>query len=114
MKKLADSFKYALHGIAELVRTQRNARVHLALTFVVLGAALMLKVTHYELAILFLAMGLVWSAEAMNTAMELLADTLHPRRNAKVGRAKDLAAASVLLSAIAATCVAASIFYRFL
>lgn len=107
------SLGHALHGLADMVRTQRNAKVHLAMTLVVLALAAMLQVKRVEWMVLCFAVGLVWAAEALNTAMETLADALHPRRNPKVGLAKDLAAAGVLCAALAAMAVGATVFYPY-
>ena len=51
--------------------------------------------------------GLVWSAEAMNSALELLADHLAPDDHPLVGKAKDIAAGGVLIAAIVAAVVGA-------
>ena len=46
-----------------------------------------------------------WAAEAMNTALELLADAVSTELNPLVGHAKDAAAGGVLVVAIAAAAV---------
>ncbi len=52
----------------------------------------------------------MWIAEAFNTALEALADAVHPERHEGVGRAKDVAAGGVLVAAIAAAVIGAAIF----
>jgi diacylglycerol kinase (ATP) len=106
----AASFRHAWRGLRLLVRTQANARLHLAATVLVVIAGLVLRVSRGEWGLLALASGLVWAAEALNTAVELLADRVSMEHDARLGRVKDLAAAAVLLAAIAAVVVGAVVF----
>lgn len=85
-----------------LIRTQTNARLHLAATLIVIITGLAIKLTIEQWGLLILAITLVWVAEAINTALENLADALHPAHHPMIGRAKDIAAAGVLISAIGA------------
>lgn len=96
------SLKFAWRGIAELLRSHPNARIHLGATVVVIAAAFLLRVSRGEWAMLVLAMGLVWTAEALNTAVELLGERITTERDELVRRAKDVAAGAVLLASIAA------------
>jgi diacylglycerol kinase (ATP) len=57
-----------------------------------------------------LAIALVWVAEAFNSALEALADAVHPNRDPRVGRSKDLAAGAVLVAAIASAVIGALVF----
>jgi len=101
------SFAYALQGLAFLVRTQANARLHLLATVLVCAAGLALP---EEWAWITMAIVLVWSAEAFNTAIEQLADTLHPEQHPGIGRAKDVAAAAVLIAAVGAVAIGVIVF----
>lgn len=106
----AASFGHAIRGVADLARTQHNARLHLAATVgVVLGGAI-LRVDRQDWALLALATAGVWTAEALNTAVEFLADALHPARHPLVGRAKDAGAAGVLLASAGAFVVGLLVF----
>lgn len=110
IRRRIQSFGYAFRGVWELLRTQPNARIHLTATAVVVGAGVYFSIEPLEWATLSLAMGLVWAFEAVNTALEYTLDHLHPERHPKVGRAKDLAAAAVLLASFAAVGVAVAVF----
>lgn len=99
------SFRYAFRGIARLVADQPNARIHACATVVVVGLGFLLRVSALEWAALVLAIAAVWSAEALNTAIEDLADATRPEFHPLVERSKDIAAAGVLLAAIGATVV---------
>jgi len=88
-------------GVMHVIRTQRNAWVHLAASACVILLGCTLRISAGEWCWLVAAMGAVWVAEALNTAVELLADAVMPRPPAHplVGRAKDVAAGGVLLAA---------------
>lgn len=104
------SFGYAFKGIFHLVRSQPNAQIHLLATVVVVSLGFWCEITGTEWCILLLTMALVWSAEAVNTALEHLTDLVSPDYHPLAGKAKDVAAAAVLLAAIFAVAIAGIIF----
>ena len=104
------SFTFALRGMGCLVRTQPNARLHLLAAFLVCAAGIYLDLSRAEWLWITVAIALVWSAEAFNTALELLADALHPEQHPEVGRAKDMAAAAVLIAALGAAVIGMLVF----
>lgn len=103
-------FAYAVQGLAFLVRSQANARIHLLATVLVCALGFHLRLARGEWLWLIAAIVLVWSAEAFNTALEQLADAVHPARHPGVGRAKDLAAGAVLIAALGAALIGALVF----
>ena len=109
IRRLA-SVGYALQGVAHLVRTQPNARLHLLAALLVGAAGFYFGLSRVEWLWLTVAIVLVWSAEAFNTALELLADALHPEPHPGVGRAKDVAAAAVLIAAVGAAVIGLLVF----
>ena len=104
------SIHYAVAGLGLMLRTQHNAWVHLAVTIVVVTAGLILGLTTEAWLAVILAIAIVWLAEALNTAFELLCDVASPDFHPAVKAAKDVAAAAVLVSAIAATIVGTIVF----
>jgi diacylglycerol kinase len=104
------SFAYALQGMIHLVRTQPNARLHLLAAFLVCALAVYFDLGRSEWLWITVAIVLVWSSEAFNTALEQLADALHPERDPGIGRAKDIAAAAVLIAALGAAVIGMLIF----
>ena len=104
------SFGYAGKGVGLLVRGQHNAWMHLALSGIAVALGALLGISALEWCAIVLAMGLVWMAEGLNTAIELLADAAVPEQHPKVGAAKDVAAGAVLLAAVAAATVGAIVF----
>ena len=99
------SFACAARGIALLLRTQVNARIHLLATILVIAAGFVSRITRVECALLAAAIGIVWIAEAANTALEFLADRITREHDEPIRRAKDIAAGAVLLAAITAATV---------
>jgi diacylglycerol kinase len=105
LARRARSFGYALRGVGAVLRHEPNAWIHLAASVAVVAVALWLDLPARDLAVLVLAMGLVWAAEALNSAFESLCDRVAPDPHPLVARAKDAAAGAVLLAAIAAAAV---------
>ena len=108
------SFQYAFAGIGMLLKSQHNAWIHALATVIVIGAGLWFKVAAGEWCWLVLAIMAVWSAEAMNTAFEFLADAASPGFHPLVKHAKDVAAGAVLLAAIGAAVIGLLVFAPYL
>ncbi len=102
---LRRSFHNALAGIWYVIRTQRNAQIHLLIATLVImvSAFLRLSLTHW--AILTLTIGLVMAAEIFNTALEALVDLISPDFHPLAKTTKDTAAGAVLILAIGAAIV---------
>lgn len=100
MKRLINSFKYALNGLFTYLLTGGNVYIHISAALIVIVLAGSLRITLVEWCILLLCIGAVIAAEAFNTAIEKLVDLIHPAHHKKAGEVKDIAAAAVLLIAI--------------
>ncbi len=110
MKTLLRSFRFALEGIGYVVRTQRNARVHLVIGGCAIALAAVLGLRPIEWAVLALTIGLVLTAEALNTVIELAVDLLTQRIHPMAKSAKDAGAGAVLIAAITAVAVGVFLF----
>lgn len=108
------SFRHAIAGIIRMVRCQRNAWIHAAATIVALVAAFLLRVSAADWCWIILAISIVWTAEALNTAFEFLADAASPKFHPLVRDAKDVAAGAVLITAIAAAAIGGIVFWPYL
>ena len=104
------SFGFAFAGLAAMLRTQHNAWIHLASTVAAVSAGLWFAVTREEWAWLVLAIVAVWTAEALNTAIELMCDVASPEFHPLVKQAKDVAAGAVLIAAFGATIIGLLVF----
>ncbi|PYL10468.1 MAG: diacylglycerol kinase [Verrucomicrobia bacterium] len=105
------SFRYAIGGIFRMLRCQHNAWIHLVVTAGVIAAGLFFQLSRAEWCWIVLAIAIVWTAEALNTAFEFLADAASPSFHPIVRDAKDVAAGAVLITAIAAAVIGAIIFW---
>jgi diacylglycerol kinase (ATP) len=110
LRERAYSFRHAIRGILLVIRTQHNAWIHLVATIAVLIAGKLLDVTRAEWLALVFAIGLVWTAEALNTALEFLADEVSLERRERLGSAKDAGAGAVLLASITAAIIGLLVF----
>ncbi len=99
------SFGHAFRDWWYVIRTQRNAWIHTIISVVVIGVAFWLRVSTSDWAVLVLAIAMVFAAEFMNTAIEVVVDLASPQMHplAKIG--KDVGAATVLLTALAAVII---------
>jgi diacylglycerol kinase (ATP) len=108
------SFGYAIRGVKVLIVTQAHAKLHLIATVSVLITGKLLHLRRWEWAAILLCIGIVWMAEALNTALEFLADEVSLEKRELIGRAKDVAAGGVLISATISVLVAALVFLQHL
>ncbi|RME82333.1 MAG: diacylglycerol kinase family protein [Caldilineae bacterium] len=99
------SFRFAFAGLWHVLRTQRNARIHVAVTVAVVALGLFLRLSPPRWAVLALTIGVVFAAETMNTVVENLVDLVSPTFHPQAKVAKDAAAGAVLVLAMAAVVV---------
>lgn len=100
IRKRARSFRYAWQGIVVSFRSEANLRIHVFIAVLVLICGFMFKISIQEWLICILCFGLVISMELMNTVVETLVDYISPEEHPLAGKAKDIAAAAVLVSAV--------------
>lgn len=108
------SFRFAFSGLALLFSKTANARIHLVVFFLALILGLTFNINSIEWCFILSLSGLVLGLEAFNSALETTLNHLHPGRHHRVGQAKDLAAAAVLIAAIFALSVGVIIFTPYL
>jgi len=104
------SFSYAIRGLRFMMQTQHNAWLHAAATMAVCIAAAGFHITRVEWCLIVLSMMTVWTAEAFNTALECLTDLASPDLHPLAGKAKDVAAAAVLITAVGAATIGVVVF----
>lgn len=108
-KRIA-SFRYAFQGLADLFRSQPNARIHALAVALVTAAGFYWHISRLEWMAIVGCIALVLAFEAINTALEYLTDLVSPDYHPLAGKAKDVAAAAVLIAALGAIIIAAIVF----
>ena len=104
------SFRHAFAGLLFVVRNEPNMRIHIAVAAAVAVLGWHLRIDAAEWRWLILAVGMVLGAEAINTAVEQACDAITLQHNTAIKTAKDAAAGAVLLSAVTAALIGASVF----
>jgi diacylglycerol kinase len=105
LKSLVRSFGFALAGIGFLLRTQRNARIHVVVGAAACGLGAWLHISRVEWAVIVFTIALVLILEGLNTAVEAAIDLASPEIHPLAKAAKDLAAGMVLIAAVASVAV---------
>jgi diacylglycerol kinase (ATP) len=107
---ILQSFNFAFEGIIHVLRTQRNMRIHFAISIAVLIAALAVGVRRLELVALLMAISFVLIAEMLNTALEAGIDVATTSFDPLAKLAKDIAAGAVLIATVNAVAVGYLVF----
>lgn len=104
------SFRHAWRGVRYVFATQPNAWLHALAVVLVVALGLVVGISRSDWLAVMLAIGLVLTAEALNTAVEVLGDAVSEAEHPVVGRAKDVAAGGVLLASVCAFGVGVMVF----
>ena len=110
LKARLKSVSHALDGIASLLASQHNARIHAAATIAVVCLGFLFGLEPWEWCAVILSVAVVWVAEALNTSIEFLCDVASPEFHPKVRLAKDVAAGGVLIASLGAASVGIVVF----
>jgi diacylglycerol kinase len=102
---LFSSFRNAFSGLGYALRTQRNARIHLAFTLLASAAGLWLGLSLEQWCLIILSIGMVWMAELSNTVLENVVDLLSPEYSILAKTAKDVKAGVVVVASLAAVLI---------
>lgn len=114
VKKRIKSFSYAFAGLKVLFKEEHNARIHAVASLLVVAAGILFHITAGEWIAVVLCIGMVVSAEIVNSSIERCADFVKQERDDRKRDIKDLGAAAVLVCAIAAAVVGCIIFIPYL
>ncbi len=112
VRRLIDSFNYAIDGIIYGLKSQRNMQIHFIVAILVLIASLFFDLTRIEILILFLTISVVIVAEMINTSIEATIDLITDKYHVLAKIAKNVAAGAVLIAAINSIIVAYLIFFN--
>ena len=104
------SIGFAVKGAYKLVTTEHSVMVQFSLMILMIFAGFYFNISREEWMLQILAFGLVLGIEGLNTAVEKIADFIHPEFHNRIGFIKDIAAGAVLFAAFSAMAVGALIY----
>ena len=102
IKSRLKSLKHAFVGWWHVIKTQQNAWIHAVATVMVIIVAGWLNLPLRDWAVLLVTITMVWAAEFLNTALEIVVDLASPSVHPLAKAGKDVGAAAVLIAAMAA------------
>lgn len=105
---------FACKGMYKLITTEHSIMVQSVLALLFVGLGFYYNITKYEWLIQIFAIGLVLSIEGLNTAVEKIADFIHPNYHKRIGFIKDIAAGAVFFAALTAMTIMAIIYIPYL
>ncbi|NHN24709.1 diacylglycerol kinase family protein [Flavobacterium jejuense] len=108
------SILFAVKGAFKLATTEHSVMVQLSIAFTLVIAGFYFGITKEEWLIQTLATGLVLGIEGINTAVEKIADFIHPDYHKKIGFIKDIAAGAVFFAALTAITIGCIIYIPYL
>lgn len=114
MYRMKKSFLYALRGIRFAFRTERNFRIECAIALILIPFLIVLDMEKWERVVVIFLMGWILCAELGNTMVERMTDLLKPKTHPYAKVIKDLMAAVVLVSSVAASVIGVLIFWPYL
>lgn len=99
------SIGFAVKGVYKLVTTEHSVMVQFSIMILMVIAGFYFHISREEWMLQILAFGLVLAIEGLNTAVEKIADFIHPEFNEKIGFIKDIAAGAVMFAACSAIAI---------
>ncbi|HET8810158.1 MAG TPA: diacylglycerol kinase family protein [Flavobacteriaceae bacterium] len=105
---------YAIKGAWLLLKSEHSIQVQFAIAVLVTIAGFYFEITNTEWMLQILAIGLVMGLEGLNTAVEEIADFVHPDLHHKIGLIKDFSAGAVFFGAITAVIIGCLIYYPYI
>jgi len=104
------SIGFALQGAIKLITTEHSVMVQSSIAVLLIIAGFYFEISREEWMFQTLSIGLVLSVESLNTAVEKIADYIHPEFNQRIGFIKDIAAGAVFFAAMVAIIIGCLIY----
>ncbi len=108
------SISYAVKGAIKLITSEHSIMVQATIAVIMTVAGFYFGINRYEWMMQILVFGLVLSIEGLNTAVEKIADFVHPDYHERIGFIKDIAAGAVLFAALTAIAIGCIIYFPYL
>lgn len=112
IKRMLASFRFAIEGLFHVIKKERNMQIHLTIACIVLFLAYYFSISKFEWFIILLCIGIVFSLEAINTAIERTVDLCTEEFKPLAKQAKDAAAGAVFVFAVISVIIGLIIFLR--
>lgn len=104
------SFGFAFKGLLHLIKTEASIQLQSIIAIIITFAGFYFNISTTEWLFQIFAIGFIITAEGLNTAIEKMADFIHPEHHKKIGIIKDVSAGAVLVAAITAVIVGCVIY----
>ena len=104
------SVGYAFKGALHLIKTESSIKIQIFIAAFVIICGFYFNISSIEWIMQLFAIGLVLTAEGVNTAIEKIADFIHPEKHHQIGEIKDISAGAVLIAAIVAILIGLIIY----
>ncbi|WP_338359369.1 diacylglycerol kinase family protein [Yeosuana marina] len=104
------SIGFAFKGVVCLLKTETNIKIQIAISVFVTAMGFYFNISNIEWMLQFLVIGLVMGMEGINTAIEKMADFIHPEKHSKIGLIKDIAAGAVFITSLSAIIIGLIIY----
>ena len=104
------SVTFAFKGAVKLITTEHSVMVQSSIGIVMVVAGFYFEISREEWMFQILAIGLVLAVEGLNTAVEKIADFIHPEYHERIGFVKDIAAGAVFFAAMTAITIGLFIY----
>lgn len=109
-KNFGVALLHSLNGMKYTFQTETNLKIQLLFAIIAIGAGMIVSLDLVEWLILCLTIGMVISAEIINTAIEMVLDLYSETYNEKIKLAKDISSGAVLVTAIVSIIVGCILF----
>ena len=108
------SIGYAVKGAIKLITSEHSIMVQATIAVIITVAGFYFGINRYEWMMQILVFGLVLGIEGLNTAVEKIADFVHPEFHERIGFIKDIAAGAVFFAALTAIAIGCIIYFPYL
>ena len=105
------SVGYAFKGAFLLLKTEASIKIQFTIALIVTATGFYYNISTIEWIVQLLAIALVMSLEGVNTAIEEIANFIHPDRHEKIGLIKDIAAGAVFIASVFASIIGFIIYF---
>lgn len=102
--------RHAFNGALALIKEEPSVQAQVVLAIIITLLGFFFDITATEWMFQLFAIGLVLSAEGLNSAIEAVADFVHPDYHLKIGHIKDIAAGAVFFAAVIAAIIGLIIY----